>query len=266
MIGLFRRLPWTYQIGLIVVVVTAIVVLGFLALQQFQAGSGGDDQPDETVDVGGAAQFVPQGEQPQGVHVIGRGEVVLAPDLAILAFAVEAEDPSGTTATERAREAVTAVQEALKELGGLSLTGQDLQTGNLSLYPVFSNKASAATPESYLAATTITVRLSDLSRVPDVLEAALTAGASELLELNYTLLEQRQAEQDALRLASVDAASKARAIADAIQGQVSGLINIEGDLTVLGPEIEKPNLEHARAAHPGQVRIRAVVRANFAFG
>jgi uncharacterized protein YggE len=200
------------------------------------------------------------------VHVIGRGEVVLAPDLAILAFAVEANDPSGTTATERGLEAVTGVQEAVKELDGLSLSSQDLQTGNLSLYPIFSNGSSSTTPDSYRAATTITVRLGDLSRVQDVLEAALTAGASELLELRYTVLERRQAEQDALRLASIDAAAKARAIAEAIQGQVSGLINIQEDLTMLGPAIEKQNLEKALAARPGQVRIRAVVHANFAFG
>ncbi len=271
MIGLFRRLPWIYQIGVIVAVVALFVVLGFLALQQFQAGDA-SDQPDETVDIGGAAQFVPQGEQPQGVHVIGVGELVLAPDLAILAFAVEAEDPSGTTATERAQAAATAVREAVDGLDGLNINDQDLRTGGIVVTPVFSTGRGPAAPTGYIAATTITVRLRDVNRVADVIDSALSAGAAELLELRYTLVDEQQAEQDALRLASVHAAGRARAIAEAIQGRVAGLINIEEEVAVRSPTIEGTSLAPGApaqidepAAYPGQVHIRAVVRANFAF-
>ena len=98
MLALFRRLPWIYQIGLIVVLVAALIVLGFLALQQFQAGATPEEEVSATVDVGGSAQYFPQGEQPQGLHVIGVGELLRTPDLAIVVFGVAAEAPSAAAA------------------------------------------------------------------------------------------------------------------------------------------------------------------------
>ena len=108
MVTIFRRLPWIYQIGLIVALVAALVVLGFLALQQFQAGGGTPEQVDETVDVGGLAPFLPP-EQPQGVHVTGVGELVRVPDLATVVFGVTAEAPSAASAAASAEETASAV-------------------------------------------------------------------------------------------------------------------------------------------------------------
>ena len=269
MLALFRRLPWIYQIGLIVVLVAALIVLGFLALQQFQAGATPEEEVSATVDVGGSAQYFPQGEQPQGLHVIGVGELLRTPDLAIVVFGVAAEAPSAAAAGESVQEAAADVVKAVRDLDDLGLNDHDIQVGSVALTPNYPARERAGTPAGYTAATTIRVRVSKIDRAADVIDAGFAAGADALHALTYTLADEAAHTADALRLATISAADKARAIAEALQGRTAGLINIEEKVDVIPVLAKKvdPALakQAAAAAPPGQVVIRAVVRANFAF-
>ena len=268
MFALFRRLPWIYQIGLIVVLVAALIVLGFLALQQFQAGAAPEEEElAATVDVGGLPQFLPP-EQPQGVHVVGVGELVRTPDLAIVIFAVEANAASAADAGANAEEAASAVVEAIRDLDDIDLNDHDVQIGGVALAPNYQSKERAGTPAGYAATTTIRIRVAKLDRAADVVDAGFAAGADVLHSLTYTLADEGAHTQDALRLATIDAATKARAIAEALQGRVAGLINIQEEVDVLSAIAEMVDPAQAKlaaAAPPGHVIIRAVVRANFAF-
>ena len=269
MFALFRRLPWIYQIGLIVVLVAALIVLGFLALQQFQAGAVPEEEEvSATVDVGGLPQFLPP-EQPQGVHVIGVGELVRTPDLAIVVFGVEANAASAAAAGANADEAARDVVEAVRDLDDVGLDDHDLQVGGVSLTPAYSPGERAGAPAGYTATTTIRIRVAKLDRAADVVDAGFAAGADALHSLTYTLADEAAHTEDALRLATIAAANKARAIAEALQGRVAGLINIQEEVDVLPAITKKVDPAQAKlaafATPPGQVIIRAVVRANFAF-
>ena len=269
MFALFRRLPWIYQIGLIVVLVAALVILGFLALQQFQAGATPEEEVSATVDVGGSAQFFPQGEQPQGVHVTGVGELIRTPDLAIVVFSVEANAAAATAAAANVDEAASAVVEAVRDLDDLGLNDHDVQVGVVALTPNTQAKERAGAPAGYTAATTIRVRVPKVDRTADVIDAGFEAGADALHSLSYTLADESAHTEDALRLATISAAAKARAIAEALQGRVAGLINVQEEVSVIPAISKKVDPAQAKlaafAAPPGQVIIRAVVRANFAF-
>ncbi len=271
MFALFRRLPWIYQIGLIVVLVAALIVLGFLALQQFQAGAAPEEEElAATVDVGGLPQFLPP-EQPQGVHVIGVGELVRTPDLAIVVFSVEASAASAAAAGADAEEAANAVVEAVRDLDDIGLDDHDVQIGGVALAPNDQARERAGAPTGYTATTSIRIRVAKLDRAADVVDAGFAAGADALHSLTYTLADDGAHTEDALRLATIDAAKKARAIAEALQGRVAGLINIQEEveevdvLSAIAEMVGPAQAKLAVAAPPGQVMIRAVVRANFAF-
>ncbi|MCY3782585.1 MAG: SIMPL domain-containing protein [Chloroflexi bacterium] len=268
MFALFRRLPWIYQIVLIVVLVAALVILGFLALQQFQAGAiPEEEEVSATVDVGGLPQFLPP-EQPQGVHVVGVGELVRTPDLAIVVFSVEANAASAAAAAGNAEEAAGAVVEAIRDLDDLGLNDHDVQIGGVALTPTYQAGERAGAPAGYVGTTTTRIRVAKLDRVADVVDAGFAAGADALHSLTYTLADEGAHTEDALRVATIAAANKARAIAEALQGRVAGLINIQEQVDVLPATAKKvdPALaKQAATAQPGQVTIRAVVRANFAF-
>ena len=268
MFALFRRLPWIYQIGVIVVLVAALIVLGFLALQQFQAGAAPEEEEvSATVDVGGLPQFLPP-EQPQGVHVIGVGELVRTPDVAIVVFSVESKAASAAAAGAEAEETAGAVVEAVRDLDDLGLNDHDVQIGGVALTPTYQAGERAGAPAGYSATTTIRIRVAKLDRAADVVDAGFAAGADALHSLTYTLADEGTHTEDALRLATIAAANKARAIAEALQGRVAGLINIQEEVDVypaMAKKVDPAQAKLAATAQPGQVTIRAVVRANFAF-
>jgi uncharacterized protein YggE len=276
MAAAFRRLSWQVQIGSIVFVVAILVIAGFLALQQFQAGEPiGTTAATETVDVGGAAQIIPQGERPFGITVIGEGEVIVRPDRAVIVLGVEARAETAAAAAADTNEIAEAVITAVTDLG---VAESDIQTTALTLTPVYADQPPAARsellPVGYVSANTLSITVRALERASEVVDAALAAGANTLRSIRFTLSDDiaAQHKQAALRLATLDAARKARAIAEALQGNVRGLISLDEEFAggpqplarvgaVLALEAAAPGVP----VEPGELRVRAAVRATFAY-
>ena len=203
------------------------------------------------------------------MHVIGEGQLVRTPDLAIVVFGVEANAPSAAAAGASAEETASAVVEAIRDLDDLDIRDHDLQVGGVALTPRYQARERTGTPAGYTATTTIRVRVPKIDRAADVVDTGFMAGADALHSLTYTLADEESHTEDALRLATISAANKARAIAEALQGRVAGLINIQEEVDVFPAITKKVDPAQAKQAamalQPGQVVIRAVVRANFAF-
>ncbi len=274
MAAALRRLSWQFQIGSIVVVVAILVIATFLALQQFQAGEPiGTAAAAETEDVGGAAQIIPQGDRPFGITVIGEGEVVVRPDQAVIVLGVEERAETAVEAAASTNEVAEAVINSVKALG---VDAADIQTTALTLTPVYPEQPPAvraeALPVGYVSANTLSITVRELDRASAVVDAALAAGANSLRSIRFTLADDIAVKQAALRLATLDAARKARAIAEALQGSVRGLVSLTEEFVsapqplarvgaVLALEAAVPGVP----VEPGELRVRAVVRASFAY-
>ena len=274
MLALFRRFPWQAQIGMIVAIVAVLAVAGLLALRQYQAGSP-DSLPEvETVDVGGVAAILPQGERPFGIHVVGEGEVVVSPDQAIVVLGVEA---SADTAAEAAAQTSAVAETVIAAVRALGIEASDIQTTGLSLSPVYPPESQEAAerqaaPIGYISTNTLTITVHKIALASEVLDAALDAGANSVHAVQFTLADDTKAKEAALRLATLDAARKARTIAESLQGSMRGLISISEDFVTVSQPRGFADIEMARAAgevsvpvEPGELRVRAVVRANFAY-
>jgi uncharacterized protein YggE len=284
MLSIYRRASWQIQLTTIVVVVAVLVIIGFLGLQQFQAGDPENvSQERTTVDVGGAAAIsLPQGERPFGLHVIGEGEVVVTPDRSIVMLGVSA---SADTAAEAAGTASATVESLIEAIRGVSSSEDEIQiqTTGISLSPVFPplgpiTPARSATlqrerspePIGYRSSNTITVTIDRLDITSNVLDAALGAGANTVRSVTFALQDDGPAKASALRLAVLDAAAKARVVADALQGSVRGVISMTEEFVNVpvargGMFAEAATVRGSVPVEPGELRIRAVVRANFAY-
>ena len=275
MFTFYRRAPWQVQLLTIFVIVAALIIIGFLALRQFQAGDPNVTAEATSVDVGGAATLIPPGERPFGLHIIGEGEVVVPPDRAIVTLGVEA---SADTAAEAANQANATAEKLIEAIRGVSSDENEvlIQTTGLSLSPVFPPAAQgqrpvSADPVGYRSANTVTITIDRIELTSMVLDAALGAGANTVRSISFTLQDDGPAKAEAMRLATLDAAAKARAVADALRGSVRGLISLQEE-TVYGP-VARGGIAFADvAAAPGSVpveagelRIQARVRANFAY-
>ena len=276
MLKLYRRTAWQLQLLTIILIVAALVVVGFLGLQQFQAGDPGEQPPaSKTVDIGGAAAILPAGERPFGLHVLGEGEVTVTPDRSIVELGVEASASTAAAAAEQASATAERLVAAVREISS-NPDDVQIQTTGISLAPVFQpatpTQPRSANPVGYRSSNTITITIDQLDLTSSVLDAALAAGANTVHSISFTLKSDGPAKERALRLAVLDAANKARVAAEALQGSVRGLISLNEEY------VHVPIARSSRSAFPeaamspasvpveaGQLRIRATVRANFAY-
>jgi uncharacterized protein YggE len=220
-----------------------------------------------------AAQDMP-GEAAHGLTVIAMGQARGQPDQATLHLGVTTERP---TAADALSETSTGVQAVLAGMDGLGISRSVVQTGTVSLVPIWEDpdqRPNAAPPAQanpeqritgYRATSSLTVRVSDISRVGEVLDGAVAAGANQVLGIQFGLADPDSLRTDALRDAVQDARNKAQAIASPLGLRVGEVINVQ---EVGGPVQGRMDTAFAPAAastpiEPGQLQFRAQVEVTF---
>lgn len=142
------------------------------------------------------------------ITVSGEGAVEGAPDMAVLSLGVTTQ---GETAAEAMRQNSGSVEAVIARLKSAGIEARDVQTSNLSLNPNWSGYDSSSTPKitGYTASNQVMVRIRDLPKLGEVLDAAISDGANTLNGLTFGLSNPGPAEDQA-RVQAV-AAAKARA-------------------------------------------------------
>jgi uncharacterized protein len=121
-------------------------------------------------------------------------------------------------------------------------------------------------PRGYVARNTIEVRVGALDRLGELLDAAVSAGATSVSDVRFDLKDRSKLERDALRLAAADAKARAEAAAEGIGGAIARVIRIEEHGVVAPPPVPmmRAMREEAGAAQSvpisaGQMELRARV-------
>ena len=125
-------------------------------------------------------------EPPEGVRVRGEGLVVAAPDIATLSIGASVRRETPVLAFRRAEELAEALVQMFTAQG---VAATDIQTVNVSLNPEFGPAPVPPGPPQPVAASSVivgwrathlfSVKLRDFSRIPTVLEAAVTLLGSD---------------------------------------------------------------------------------------
>ncbi len=149
--------------------------------------------------------------------IVARGEstVKVAPDQAWATVAVETRDAKAPQARQLSAVAMTAVMAALKTAG---LPADAIKTVGYSLNPDYEYVNGRQRMRGFLVSNQVQVRIDDVAKVADVLDAVgtLTLAASSNLtiaNLRFDLKDRSALERDALRLAVVDAMENIKAMA-----------------------------------------------------
>jgi uncharacterized protein YggE len=173
-----------------------------------------------------ARQAAPPG--PAVPIVVTSGEAVLkrAPDRAWVRVATDAHAPKPVDARRLGAQAMTDVQEALKATG---LTADAIRTVSYSLQPETTWNNGRATVTGYVAHNQIEVRVDDLDKLPDVLDAANTPKNVSLTidGPRFDLKDRETVERQVLSSAVENALARARALADGAKVTLGGIQRIE---------------------------------------
>jgi uncharacterized protein len=159
------------------------------------------------------AQGTPQG--PPVVVASGEHRMKVAPDQAWATVALQTRDAKAPEARRLAAAAMTTVTAALRRTG---LSTDAVQTIGFSLQPEYEYVNNRQRMKGFLVSNQVQVRIDDVSKVADVLDAvgSLTLPASSMVTiagLRFDLKNRAAAERDALRGAVEDAMARAKAMA-----------------------------------------------------
>ncbi|HEY5884603.1 MAG TPA: SIMPL domain-containing protein [Pyrinomonadaceae bacterium] len=201
----------------ILTILGAIVLITSFAMPSFAT------EPDQQQVVQGDSRFT-------RVLVSGDSIVQAQPDTAVLNIAVVTQAKRALDAQQENATKSEAVIRALKAAVG---AGAEVKTSGYSLQPIrVYRQSQPPLITGYETRNTVTVILSDLTKVGTVIDAAATSGANDVGSIAFTLRKDRPARDQALADATREAVSKAQVIAQALNGRIVRFVEVQEEGTI----------------------------------
>ncbi|HQK42026.1 MAG TPA: SIMPL domain-containing protein, partial [Anaerolineaceae bacterium] len=129
----------------------------------------------------GCALFQPQQQTTapanlRTLSVSGSGNVVLVPDIAYINIGVHSEAPDVSSSLSTNNAQATAISNALQAEG---VDAKDIQTANFNVYPTqHYDNMGQVTGTYYVVDNTVYVTVRNLSKLPKLLDVAISSGAN----------------------------------------------------------------------------------------
>ena len=169
------------------------------------------------------------------MQITGHGEVMAAPDTAIVTSGVTSQ---GTTAKEALDANNADMQKLIDTLKAAGIDAVDIQTSGFSVSPnyVYSDARDAngyqLPPKitGYTVYNGVTVVVRDLTSLGAVLDQAVTVGANQISGVSFSVDDPRELYNEARKLAFGDAREKAELYAEAA-GVELGALSLVSELT-----------------------------------
>lgn len=203
------------------------------------------------------------------ISVSGEGVVAATPDMAELTIGVSREARRPDEALEGVAEGVAAVFAVLDAAG---IEPRDRRTSGLSLQPRWERLSSGQAPRiaGYIAANSVTVRVRDLDVLGGLIVDTVGEGANTMGGLAFVLSDPEPLEEEARRLAVLDARSKAELYAAAAGVPLGDLLTIsDGGVFVPRPGPVMAEMAMRSDAMPvaeGELEVRANISMVYAIG
>lgn len=155
-------------------------------------------------------------DEDRRITVTGTAEVETPPDRASITTGVVTREATATGALEANSKAMAAV---FASLGKAGIEKRDTQTSELALSPVYSEpeNAGAEGPKivGYEATNMVTVRVRDIPRLGEVIDALAASGANRFYNIGFSVADPDAVLEGARREAVADGRAKAELFAEA---------------------------------------------------
>ena len=159
------------------------------------------------------APALAQTAPPPAISVIGEATVSVPPDQAQIDGGVANDAKTAREASDANNAAMGKVLLALK---GAGIDEKDFQTSRLSLQPQYAPNRSGPSPiVGYHATNRVTIRVRDVSKVANIIDVLVGAGANDIGGINFTVAQASKHLDEAREKAIADARRKAEIYAKA---------------------------------------------------
>lgn len=208
--------------------------------------------------------------EPRWIAVVAQGEGSVAPDLAIVSFAVSGDGTELAPTRDDVNRRSSAVLAALRALG---VAERDINAPDVGIHPQYDYRKGQKLI-GYRVDRHMTAKVRELDRLGDVLDGVVDAGANEVFGAQMSAADPSAAEHAALEAAMAAARAKAEVLAAAAGATLGRVARIEedasrGGIPLPGMRMMGAMAESADAATEvagGDLTVTRSVRAWFELG
>ncbi len=213
-----------------------------------------------------------QSALPEAISVSGHAEIKAQPDVAYLNMGVTTQ---GKTPDEASRLNATQTTALINALRRASIASADIQTQSFFVQPQYDYRATPAVLTGYQATNSIQVTVHTLANAGPLLDTAARAGATQVGDISFDLVNRQSVQRQALMAAVRDARARADALASAADVGVGRVLSLTDSTTPTIVERPYPMMRTGMSASvaqpptpisPQQIVITADVSALYAIG
>lgn len=154
--------------------------------------------------------------------VTGEGKSSTAPDIAEITAGITVSAQTVKTAQDQINSIINKVTQALKQNG---VDSKDIQTTNYSINPTYDYGGGSQRITGYSASTNLSVKVRNLDKVNDVIDAATANGANQISGLSFDVDDKTKVEDEARQKAVAEAKKKAMEAAKIAGFKLGRIIN-----------------------------------------
>jgi uncharacterized protein YggE len=191
------------------------------------------------------AQTREPASQPSLVVTSGAGIVQTVPDRAFITITADSRAASPREAQQKNSEVMKPV---IDKLRGAGLPPEAIKTVFYDLQREWDYRDNRRIPRGYLARNTIEVRVDAIEKVGELLDLAVTTGATSVGDIRFDLKDRSKLEREALRLAVADARERAQAAASGAGLSIARIVRIEEHGVMVPPPPPMPMMREAMMA------------------
>jgi hypothetical protein len=201
------------------------------------------------------------------IGVSASGEASVAPDLAIVRFAVSETGKELDAARDSVNVRASAVLARVRDLG---VADSDLRAPDVQIHPEYDYRRGQKLI-GYRVVRQMTARVQDLDKLGDLLDGIVAAGANEVHGAEMTASDPSAADRDALASAVAIARARAKAIAEAAGVTLGDVVRVEeghgaGIGQPMGMMAMEKSAEAGTEVAAGDLTVTRHVRVWFAIG
>lgn len=214
-----------------------------------------------------AAIMMPQpawaDDEMRRIKVTGMGEAKAVPDIAHLSIGVETEASQPSQALAENASRMQAVMARLMETG---VAEKDLQTSQLSIWPVYADRQQPRKIQGYRASNQLRVTLREIERIGEILDQAVADGANTISGPGFSVANPKPLHLEARDAAVKDAIAKAERYAAAAGVTLGEVIRIDegGAAPVISRQMRAEAMATSTPIAAGETTISAQITMIFA--
>lgn len=154
--------------------------------------------------------------------VAGEGKSTIKPDLATITAGIQAQAQSVKSAQDQINSVISKISQAVKQVG---VDAKDIQTTNYNINPTYDYTAGTQRITGYSANTNLLIKVRNLDKVNEVIDAATGNGANQISGLSFDVEDKTKVENEARQKAVSEAKKKAEQAAKIAGFKLGRIIN-----------------------------------------